>query len=216
MDTNSNTQTGRTNTTKKRHKAPTHQEDYLEDKVEMYKLKGQTKRSNIIHNILNTEDMRKKFQLIAYTLKASPLTDLTQVQYPTKNKLWETSTTPEDLETRILNQQDKHFTQANQTPIATHYKGRVHDSTELYKNFAHNNLPDTNLGIKQFFRRENNTEIKTEITSEDFRMGMKNGRNEQAHPHWADTLDTTMSRSCPEWKEKQKDGQTCFFGYTAL
>ena len=78
----------------------------------------------------------------------------------------------EDFEKRVISQQEQHFTQANQTPIATQYRVQTHDKRELYEHFKHSTLPDTSIGIKQFFEQDNNLEIKTEITSKDFRMGI--------------------------------------------
>lgn len=125
-----------------RQKAPENREDYLENQADMAELKGQISRTNCIRGIIRAEDIRRMFGHIHFSPKEQMGGDLTQVQYPTNQK-WKKTSSPEELEQRIIEQQGQHSAQANETPVAKATQGNMDLTAMLYHNIMTNSIPDT-------------------------------------------------------------------------
>ena len=152
------------------------QVDYLEDKADIYELKGQGNRVAIIRSIIAVEELREKYRHIRYAIREHTTLDLTQVQYPTQTG-WKTTKNPTAMEESIFRQYSKHFTQANTTPVAREFHMGTHAENDLYENFENNQLPDMANGLKSFFACTIKEEISTRISMEDVKQGIKNGKN---------------------------------------
>lgn len=94
------------------------QQLYLDKKVGIEEIKGNGDRVQILCNIANVEDLWRIYNHINYVLQDQHKRNLTKVSYPTGSGC-RTMKTPKEMETKILEQKIKHFSQATSTPAAT-------------------------------------------------------------------------------------------------
>ena len=82
-------------------------------------------------------------------IKTSKFKNLTQVQYPTSTQ-WDMTRDNTELEAKILEQQNKHFTQANHTPIEAFFQENPEYKLPdvMFENITLAKIPDTNTKIK--------------------------------------------------------------------
>ena len=86
------------------------------------------------------------------------------------------------MEQTILEQKTKHFHQALHTPVAQ--QGNIFKVPHIIhpRDINKSTVPDTSEGLRKFFLWDPNTpEIQTDITREEFTMGIKNEKKKQAH-----------------------------------
>lgn len=109
-----------------RKNAASHRTQYLIKQAEIYELLGHKNKAKIIQNIQKVEELRQTYGYIKFVLKTRAQTQLTQVTYP-RNDRWEFTKNQAELEDKITEQQNKHFHQAADTPIAkvTDNQGRL-------------------------------------------------------------------------------------------
>lgn len=117
---------------------------YLEERAEIQELKGQHNRAAIIKNIIKSEDIRQIYGHIKYSNKPQETLDLIQVTFPTTTG-WRVTKSPEELEEKILQQQEEHFAQANYTPVARVTNSIRSIERELFTHFEKGNIPDKKI-----------------------------------------------------------------------
>lgn len=199
---------------KMRDTAPKDREEYLEDMADIYKLKGLHNRTAIIRNILRVEELRRTYGHIRFSIKTEDRGEITQIQYPT-HQGWQVTTDPGDLEQRINIQQNKHFAQANSTPVTRHFYNKTDTHQELFNQFWNSQTPDTEMGLKTWFNRTNMEEISCKITPHDFQQGIRKWKESTSTSpsgrHWG----TTMPSASLTWERNMVTGRECSCGYTA-
>ena len=193
-----------------RKNAETHRQQYLHEQAEIYELLGQKNRAKIIQNIQKVEELRRNFGHIKWVLKTQHKQQLTQVTYP-ENNTWKVTNTPEELEAKIIEQQERHFHQSANTPIATITDKMMDVTTSLFQNFRNSQIPDTTTQIKQHFEREDPTEIPTLLTMEEFHKGIKKWRERTSTSPSGRHLGHYHAQILPDIPEENEKGYTQTF-----
>ena len=184
-----------------------HRDQYLHDQADMYELLGQKNRAKILQNIRKVEELRREYGHIKFALKNNFRQTITQVTYP-NNNTWEYTNTPQELETKINEQQNRHFHQSADTPIAQTTDTHPRLEKLLFANFQQSDIPDTSTKLKTFFATRNKENINTVISQEEFYQGIKKWKEKTSTSPSGRHLGHYHAQAAPDMDETQK-------GYTA-